>query len=199
MPVQPGDYEGFTHHEDSEIIVEIAAPKNRNVMFGPLRQKLRGRWDRTQNGAKSVHQSFAEMPDIPGIRLFIDTKRDVVGLYDPLALGDGQKIMERYDRIHNTWPTYVPQRKPWPPQIIEDKAVIKTWLYEVRKLVDRGRAIIVRGMDRLPSLDEIEKLSGPRGRAFFNSSADANKTVDNSPSGRRQRARSSAGGSDEDT
>jgi len=158
----------------AQYIVEIAAPRNRNVRFGPTLERLRGRWSHTVTGGRSVHESLSRLhmvaPEIPGIYLSLDTKIREAKRYDPLReTEEGRRLWVQIEEVCDLYHEYFGRRKPWDTAVYPNMHAndMKTWLFEMRKLVDAGLARPVSGSDPLPDLDKIRQLPGGRMTNFW--------------------------------
>lgn len=161
-----------------EITIEIASKNSNRVVFKPLLSKpLRGRWTIASTGGEStaevLRQLMAVAPEIPGIRIAIDPQKRQARVYDPLGLPENKTLQEEIARVLNNHQQWGWGAAPWPTATRDEMSAndIKTWLYEMRRLVDSGLAVIVSGSATLPSLAEIRsKAPGRRTRMFFDTS-----------------------------
>jgi len=145
------------------VTVEIADECNRSVMFHPLQQKLRGRWDSQNVSYKRAHQALARLPNvIPGIQIIVDTNRKTRGYFDPLSKPEHAGTIDLLKQAKEEISGITPGCNPWPAVKFDNSSDsdIKTWLYWMRRLVDNGQAILIGDPASLPSMEEIESLKG---------------------------------------
>jgi hypothetical protein len=160
----------------AEIIIEIAAPLNRQVRFGPTGETLRGHWSHAVTGGRSVHESISQLhsvaPEIPGIYLSLDVHARVAKRYDPLRdTEEGRQLWAKIDDVLKRFPEALGQMQPWDAAVYTelDDNQVKTWLYEMRKLVDDGLARVVPGSMPMPDRERIRTLPGGRQAEFWGS------------------------------
>ena len=154
--------------------IEIADECNRSVVFHPLQQKLRGRWDAQNVSYKRAHQALAQLPNvIPGIQVIIDTNRKTRGYIDPLANSEHEETVEKIRVAREQVSGISPGHNPWPPVKFENSThnELKTWMYWMRRLVDNKQAIIIGNTDSLPTMADIESMPGEIFVGQFNSVA----------------------------
>jgi hypothetical protein len=153
-------------------IIEIGDDKNRQVMFNPTQEILRGTWKQSNIPGTRMHESMASMPPvIPGIWLVVDTEAKIVSRIDPLLHNK-----ELWDRIFSNLKenqVFLGLSRPWPNRTWENASdnQMKEWLYWFRRLVTPSgvpgeadytgpKATIIGSESSLPSMDEIAKLPG---------------------------------------
>ena len=154
--------------------IEISDKCNRNVMFHPLQQKLRGRWDAQNVSYKRAHQALAQLPTvIPGIQVIIDTNRKTRGYMDPLSNSEHAETVEKIKMAREQVSGISPGHNPWPAVKFENSThnELKTWMYWMRRLVDSKKAIIIGNADSLPTMADIESMPGDIFVGQFNSVA----------------------------
>jgi len=157
-----------------QIIIEMTAPRSRRPVFKPNQSKpLRSRWNASSmlgqgTPAPALVELMASAPEIPGMVIAIDTQKREGRIFDPLAeTPDGKAIWQRMKPVldanqevfgSNMQPQRTVVREGMEPDDM------KTWLWEMRKLVDSGAATVVSG--QLPEKDQIRKLPGKRQAVF---------------------------------
>ena len=157
-----------------KVLIEVAHGRdkpNSNLLFAPLNEKLRGRWDT----AKTAHRdpgeaakALARFHIIPGLYLELDADlKSLVGVgrcYDPLReTAEGRAMWTQLEVVFRQYPELggpFELLKPIERQLAADG--IKEWAYWMRRLIDGEKAIYVSGSGtaQLPSLDEIRRWPG---------------------------------------
>lgn len=159
----------------NEIVIEIAAEKNRNFMFGPLsRLILRGRWDFNTVAGRFSHDAMKALSRaatiIPGECLAVDVKNRRCRTFDPLReTASGRAIWEAIKPTIAAYAGHFECGTSLREPIVYDDCsedTLKTWLYYMRRAVDSGLARVVSNRD-LPTLEEIKALPGRREVGFF--------------------------------
>jgi hypothetical protein len=144
------------------VTIEIATKKNSNLLFGPNMERLRGRWSRTNlKGGKSMHAALAEMPDIPGLYLTVDTTKRLLVVSDPLLeTKDGKELNRRLELHLEQFESQFGRMRAKPRVETEDATdeQIKTWLYWFRRLINNEQARVVSG--DVPELKDFAKMPG---------------------------------------
>ena len=147
----------------ASITIEIADECNRSVMFHPIKQKLRGRWDRQRVAYKRPHQALTRLPEvIPGIQISVDIHKKARGYRDPLSDPQHVPTLEAIKLAKEEVSGITPGVGPWPAVVYEGSSDsdLKTWLYWMRRLVNSKSAVIISPADSLPSLEEIDAMRG---------------------------------------
>jgi hypothetical protein len=147
---------------DYDLVLDVVAPRNRDVRFTPAGIVLRGEKRITEISSISVNGAIAMAGGvIPGQRLMVDLKMRHVKVIDRMTLPESRAIdkvlrdlckTERYQQWK--YGEYLPDsdfggisEKEWPK-----------WLFCIRRLVDHGRLRVVKGGELLPSLADIAKM-----------------------------------------
>lgn len=155
----------------AEIEIEIADERNRNVMWGPTMQLLRGAWSRANLHSDEMVEELGKMPNIPGMRIRLSIERRVALIYDPLALPHNEELKDKIAAIiFERWRVKQGPEKPTERKNL-DADEIKTWLYGMRRRLDDNKCRMITG--ELPTLDVIETLPGRTRIEMFNNSARA--------------------------
>jgi hypothetical protein len=172
-----------------QFVIEIAGPKNENVIFSPTRTKVRGRWD----NAKTMHRDRGEAmkklamaaPSIPGKCILLDTDKMVGEIFDPLKdTREGQVALQAIKQVFKEYSTEfgtaTPEGHPREtyPKLTPDD--VKTWAFYMRNLLDTKMAEVVAGSAKLPTIDEIRKWPGRRLRDPLNDGQQTSKTEEES-------------------
>lgn len=154
----------------AETIIEIAGPHNEHALFGPLGERLRGRWNAHALSGRSAHESLAALhaalPEgyIPGICLAIDPAKQTGRRFDPLKETDeGRAIWQAIEPVLQQYAEFLKGGQPWDETVVRDLSpdALKTWVYDMRNLIDCGLARHISGPE-LPSLEKIREFVGAR-------------------------------------
>lgn len=166
------------------VVIEIGDDRNRNIMWNPTQDVLRGRWDKDKLRAGELNQKTEMIPTIPGLRIEIDGRRRVLRIYDPL---DSERLASLLAKVKRGVKAAINvDGTPEKERRYEDSSEteIKTWLWWARRLVEgvplsedeltatvRGgpQARVIEGS--LPSLAQIERLPGKVQMEHHNSSS----------------------------
>ena len=144
--------------------IEIANKQNRQAIFRPLNERLRGEWANWNINGKTMHSSVQLLPGpIPGIRLSVDTDQRTLRRYDPLGEDEHKDLWQKLQSHLKANDDHLKQGNPWPEVLIEnaDPTQIKTWLYWFRRMVDSGTARVVEtDSASLPPMETIMDLPG---------------------------------------
>ncbi len=149
------------------LIVEVCMEKNRQLIFTPLNEKLRGRWNNTVAAGRSMHESLqtlSELPYIPGIRLLVDTAKRRLGKIDPLGTDEFAATFRIINKVAGDHPQLFggSQVRVEDPVLYEADQVsddeLKRWLYWIWRGIKGGKLMVVSGT--APSIDEIRALPG---------------------------------------
>lgn len=179
-----------------QVVIEMTAPRSRRVIFKPNESKpLRSRWNhaaasRQGSASASLTELMAVAPDIPGMAIALDVKNRIGKVFDPLReTEDGRAIWSRMKPVLDANPDLCgPDTQPQKTSMREnmDEDAMKTWLWEMRKLVDSGVATVVSG--QMPEKEQIRKLPGKRQAVFadplVHHISNESKYADSVPAGR---------------
>ncbi len=174
--------------------IEISNSRLGPVMFNPIKEKLRARYRKSALIRDEHTDQTSMLPDeIPGIYITVNLREKWARLVDPLSLPDYKTMLDQITsakRSQNvsagacgfhTYPTYENL----------SNSELKTWLYEIRKLLDHPyhqskewrdnparkmggpMAIIIQGT--LPVRQEIERMPGEIACNFFSNSHTAKR------------------------
>lgn len=166
------------------VVIELGDDRNRNILWGPTQEVLRGRWDKEKLRAGELNQKTELIPTIPGMRIEIDGRRRILRIYDPLA---SERLASLLAKVKRGIKEAVNQTGSPSPEKVYDNASeteIKTWLYWARRLLE-GTPLIedeatatVRGGPQarliegsVPSMSAIERLPGKIQMELHNSSS----------------------------
>lgn len=148
--------------QSTEITIEIGDDRNRQVLFAPTQEKLRGRWSNfNSNGARSMHPSLAQMPAIPGIYLRVNLAKRQLTRLDPLKdTEEGRRIWEQVQRILEADSAHFNMMKPWDKVVVDNapENQVKTWVYWFCRLVESNQAKVISG--ELPTKEELARMPG---------------------------------------
>jgi len=144
--------------KDIDFTVEIAGPKNQNVVCPYDQQKMRGRWQRDRNGMAEPGEDIRRMPVVPGICLRVSLSRKAVRRFDPLnqpqnstALKKIQKVAKAVNGGQDVGPE---DTVVWNMNDTE----IKTFILWIRRLLDQDFCVVHSG--EVPEFEQIQKLPG---------------------------------------
>jgi hypothetical protein len=163
--------DGLRHY--GEVIVEIGDEMNRQVMFNPMQERLRGRWDphHLQLGDTSS-AGLMQMPPIPGMYVCLSLTERKGVLLDPLSLAANATLLSRVSHTHHglfkAHCTAVETKVK--AELTDDD--LATWLYWMYRIVSGGQGRLISGS--LPDSPADIKRRVPKGkvrREFYNSNA----------------------------
>lgn len=151
--------------------IEVAGRNNENLIFNPLRARLRGRWDTSRvahrdcsgDGAKQLRT----IAQIPGIHISVDTDAMMATVSDPLATTpEGKIIWERITSIIKQHKReFGGEKKTYPTETVNlressEGLGLKYWLHEMAKVVRGKDAVMVPGSAELPPIPAILSMPG---------------------------------------
>lgn len=157
-------------------IIEIAGPRNERHCFGPIGQTLRGRYDFSNIAHRDKSESMkalSRVSVIPGICVELDTDKAIGRVFDPLReTEEGRRKWAEISAVVREYQfefgnaTQLMETQEYSELSQDD---IKTWMFEMRKVVDAGYARMISEA-KLPSSVEIRtKVPGKRVRDIWNS------------------------------
>lgn len=164
----------------AKITIEIAGPRNEQYMWPVTLESLRGRWKASSvahHDKSDALKAVCALESIPGLYVWIDTRKKSCGIYDPLGFDEngevvsdaGRRKFKRWEVIQKEHSTRLSAMQPWPAMVFEPRqgepeneqnSRLKEWIYHMRRAVDQGYAEYVDGSPQLPPIDEIVKLPG---------------------------------------
>lgn len=161
----------------SEVVIELGDDRCRNMMWPLTKVVLRGRWSRS-NIPTSAHQSFASMPDLPGVHISCDPSRKRARVFDVLSDPSNEELLLKAQKVYQE--AFQERAGPEKTVLYENLSdnEIRTWLWEMRKAVDGKRARVVHG--ELPTREQIEGLPG-RTRIELNSNSSTGRRFQDDP------------------
>ncbi|MAT51483.1 MAG: hypothetical protein CMK32_09905 [Porticoccaceae bacterium] len=138
-------------------------------MFGPLSQRLRGRWEANKIVRFPISENSGlaglmdAAPEIPGMYIWIDLEKRSAGAKDPLECTEsGKRIMAKIQSHYKQVESAVVS----PAEPIEITGMtddqIKDFLYWMRRSVDDGHAVAVANSPELPPMEKIKQMPGRR-------------------------------------
>jgi hypothetical protein len=154
--------------------IEVAGRANQNLLFAGNSQVLRGRWDAANvshlEPSAELRQLHGITNVIPGIRIQIDEKRQLIRVHDPLeTTEDGKAILAKIRAFFAANKGKFEDGKATPESTDEwTKDNVKNWLYWMRRALDAGHAIKTPESESLPSLAAIRAMPGKRIAEPFN-------------------------------
>jgi hypothetical protein len=136
-----------------EIVIEIAGNRNRQLLFGPTGQRLRGRWDSHSLAPGDTSQAgLMKMPQIPGMYVTLNARDRVGKVEDPLGFPENRVLAMEVSRIHKG---VFNQDVTAVPPLVRDGLMpedVATWAYWMMRAVNDGQARLLSG--RLPEGEE---------------------------------------------
>lgn len=172
------------------ITVELVNERLGGVFFGPMGEWLRSRYRKSVLQKDEFIEATSLLPEeIPGIQITVDVQNKRIIVVDPLSLPSNKQILDKISSAMRSANGNAPPSGyfTWQPKENCTNSEIKTWLFEIRKLLDaptfqskewrdnpskkRGgpMAEIMNG-GKIPSRQEIEKMPGERETEFFSNS-----------------------------
>jgi hypothetical protein len=150
-----------------EIVIELSDERNRNVMFPPTREVLRGQLLKSRFNSDEQNEITSRIPDLPGIRIRLDYEKKEAQIFDPLGEPNRQSELRAAEKAFieflGTKQTAMESRT----YAGMNNTEAKTWLFWIHRLVKNKNAKIVSGT--IPSIQVIESLPGKTGMSMFNS------------------------------
>jgi hypothetical protein len=154
-----------------EVTIEIGDEMNRQILFGPTQERLRGRWDvhNMQRGDTSG-VGLLQMPTIPGMYVILSPRERRGMILDPLAQPENINVLARISETHNS--LFSRPCKPCEPIIREDMSDddIATWMYWIWRCVHAKQARVLSG--KIPETEAEIQRALPRAhirKDFYNS------------------------------
>lgn len=167
---QPSEEEPF----DGACVVEFGDDYNRTITLNTIKQPVRGKFSlvnlaKRKEGAADYIGKMAGMPDIPGMRLGLDFRKQKYKLYDPLARPENASLLKQINAVYKKGVSGGAEFGPVETQMGEmNDDQWKTLLIE---LVNKKEAKCLRVVDgRLPTIKQIAKMKGRRLADPWNSS-----------------------------
>lgn len=142
-----------------EFTIELGNKYSRQVLFLPLGQVFRGRWDENSLRGQTAANcpDLSAMPTIPGIHLTLDPAGKVGKVFDPLNLPENSSLLAEVQRHY----AGITKTQGCP---MEDKKFdlgrdrVKTWAYWMVRLLTSGDAFLRAGV--APEATEVRALEG---------------------------------------
>lgn len=151
-----------------EIEVEFADKRNRSKMWPPTRNTYRGAWNKANLIADERSERIEQIPDIPGVRLYISPERKQAIIFDPLSQKENaDQCRGIADAIKTQFgSTQGPMETVKYPKLTPSD--VKTWLYWLRRMLDNNDIRVITGS--VPEMEAIEALPGQTEMGAFDSS-----------------------------
>jgi hypothetical protein len=174
--------------------IEIGDERNRNFMWAPTQEILRGRWERSNLLGDELVAETNQMPDIPGLWVMVDGRKRELRLLDPLNDPKNRDLSRALSMKVKAFLNL--DMGPQQDRIWENASdsLVKEWLYWMRRLVNGApveleigtgmrksggpQAKVLPGT-QLPSLNEIYALSGGLSVGRFDSNRRGDKSLRN--------------------
>ena len=141
-----------------QIVVDVSAPRNRDVFFPPMQKNLRGE-RRFERLSSPVNPNFIAVGGfIPGMRLIVDTKSWKWKLIDRLRLDEHKTLRESIVRQGRANERTIGNDLKTEDDVggIIAESERATWMWWIRRCVDRNRMILVSG--NIPEEDAIRAM-----------------------------------------
>ena len=173
-PSQPARPNGLAEFRRlGEIVIELGDDRNRRFLYPPTQQELRGAWRKANLIGITMDVRMTQMPDLPGLHVFLDCRKARVRIADPLAAPENKAILQQAQAVHkDVFRTLAGPEADYVEEGLNETK-LKTHLFWIRRLVDAGSARVVQG--ELPDMETIEALPGMTRAEAWNSSARARK------------------------
>lgn len=149
--------------------VEVALPQNRQLIFAPTGEHLRGRWDfqkvLAQEMGKDLRSIVHEVPAIPGVWIEIHLSERWVRVCDPLEMtAEGKEIYRKLLAIAERNPRLFGNATKAHPDVKDvgvTDTTLKNWMYHTTRLVNASKVIVNKHSEKFPEdLREINALPG---------------------------------------
>jgi hypothetical protein len=166
--------------QDYVFIVEVADEYNHNIRWPLDERVLRGRWSGMNNaGPKNDDERFRQFnaaPDLPGLRIGVDTRKRVAFIYDPLGEAKYRNVLAKWQSAVQVafGENCAPERMTELDDMTPDE--IKTWCYWVRRFVDAGNVKVMDGT--VPSMAAIRGMEGLVQKHNYDNRHDTKKLVE---------------------
>jgi hypothetical protein len=167
-----------------DLVLNVIAPRNRNVDFYPTRNVLRGTVRMSEIKSKSPNGALLQCGmEIPGMQLQLDMTLRHVKIIDRMTLHEFKEKdrqiraiarQEGYQRF-----AFTDYEKDYDTNISPEDW--PTWLWHIRVLVNAGRFQIVTGGNTLPSLSNILKMCEGRIKVQTGDSCDVKASDQDRP------------------
>ncbi len=129
------------------LVVEIGNDHNDMIMFDPLQKWLRGRWQKSglSPGERSTSHDPRQVPDLPGLHVEVDANGHEARVFDPLSQDGHRETMANLNALLKK--RNQPETQPMDTQDFRGMSdeQIASWVYHLRRLVDKGDATVVQG------------------------------------------------------
>lgn len=136
----------------NEIIIEIDAPHNANVVFHPIQSVLRGRWldTRIPSGHGSRNTQIRDIKDVPGMRIALDVQAKKARVFDPLGEQQYRQlcldIRTKWQTSAGVQPLIAAPVEPIPEKEFNlTQEQVATWWHWMKRLCAQGDARHVSG------------------------------------------------------
>lgn len=185
-----GRQQRYEYPGSNEVTIEIVTERLGPVFFGPMGEALRSRYRRAVL-QKDEHIELTSMlpEEIPGIQITVNISEKRITVVDPLSLPENHHILDAITAAQKSLKENAPPAgyHTWLPKENCTNSEIKTWLFEIRKLLDApyfnskpwrdnpvrkrgGPMAVIIGGGKIATRQEIEKLPGEREKEFFSNS-----------------------------
>jgi hypothetical protein len=150
--------------------LEVDDRRNGPVLFGPLQETLRGRyeWQNWPRGTTS-ERGLASVPNLPGLYITVDPAKRTAKVEDPLAFRENAELLRTAQPAYEAviGHSFIP--RPSIDRRFKTRDELATWLYWCRRLLDDNLARLVKG--QVPTIRELARLmpDAKIRRRFFDS------------------------------
>jgi hypothetical protein len=157
--------------------VEVCGEQNEGLLFLPLAQVLRGRWDFSKKmcigrAIEEPLRSLSEVGRIPGIQISVDYDRKRIVVFDPLGNKDNAETLQAINGAAQRGEHLFGGSKVRPQETVTmsdcDQDTLKDWMYWIRRALDSKNMTVISGS--VGTLDEIKAMPGKRRTNYGTSS-----------------------------
>lgn len=148
------------------IVLDVVAPRNRDVLFYPAGRNLSGEARATEAVGNNINGALSRLGTIPGHRILVDMEGRVVKIVHRMTLPENKdkdrqlrELAERNPKYrHCRFGSYEDDQEfkvapsEWP-----------TWLWHIRCLVNHKRLRIEKGANLIPTPDDIYAMASKTG------------------------------------
>lgn len=138
-----------------EVEIEFGDDHNRQAMFPPLQERMRGRWDPHKLPLGMVlSEKLRSVPVIPGVRVRVNTRKMTGELIDPLSLPENAALAAEVRTQTKAMTGQAHGPRDGAKRDL-DEIEMKSWLYWCWRHVRCGQAFLTPTSDKLLTEDEL--------------------------------------------
>ena len=158
--------------------IEFGNDTNGNILFGVTGEVMRGRWSPASPSLRGMTSSAGmnQMPELPGMRLAVDSDDMVMTITDPLGEPENAGLLDEANRVlKGVFSTTSKAADKVVRELSQDE--YKTLLYWMRRLLDSGDARTVSGS--VPEMTTIRSsIAGQIRKAFWDTGANSDQAYE---------------------